>query len=147
MSNTLRMPAVGGAPGTVVKTPDQAPDRVIDKEIAKEKGLKQTPQNGQSFDQILGNELKTGPVQEPLKFSAHANARLQSRKLEMGPEQMRKLNEAVDKAAAKGLDDTLVLTNEGAFIVSVKNRTVVTALDKGSLDGSVFTNIDGAVIL
>ncbi|MBI3558119.1 MAG: hypothetical protein HY074_17785, partial [Deltaproteobacteria bacterium] len=84
---------------------------------------------------------------EPLKFSAHASARLQSRKLEMGPDQMRKLNDAIDKAAAKGLDDTLILTKDAAFIVSVKNRTVVTAMDRASLDGNVFTNIDGAVII
>ena len=65
----------------------------------------------------------------------------------MGPDQMRKLNEAIDKAAAKGLDDTLILTKDAAFIVSVKNRTVVTAMDRASLDGNVFTNIDGAVII
>lgn len=65
----------------------------------------------------------------------------------MGPEQMRKLNEAVDRAAAKGLDDTLILTKDAAFIVNVANRTVVTAMDRNSLDGNVFTNIDGAVIV
>lgn len=146
MSN-LRMPAVGGAPGSsIAKDPAQAPDRAIDKDVARSAGLNPTPAGVDSFSQVLGNEL-TKPVQEPLKFSAHANARLQSRKLTMGPEQMQKLNEAVDKAAAKGLDDTLVLTKEGAFIVNVKNRTVVTALDRNSLDGNVFTNIDGAVIM
>lgn len=144
MSSNLLYPAVGGAPGTTItREPDQAPDRV---------GLngQTSPQDRakgiEDFNQILGNELKK-PVAEPLKFSAHASARVQSRKLDMSPEQMRKLNEAVDKAAAKGLDDTLVLTKDAAFIVSVKNRTVVTALDRGALDGNVFTNIDGAVIV
>lgn len=72
---------------------------------------------------------------------------MQSRKLELGTEQMRQLNDAVDKAAAKGLDDTLILTKDAAFIVNVGNRTVVTAMDRNSLDGNVFTNIDGAVIV
>jgi flagellar operon protein len=60
---------------------------------------------------------------------------------------MMKLNEAVDKAASKGLDDALILTKDAAFIVNVGNRTVVTAMDRSSLEGNVFTNIDGAVIV
>jgi flagellar operon protein len=83
----------------------------------------------------------------PVKFSSHAAARLTSRGIDMGAEQMRKLGEAVDKAAAKGLDETLILTKDAAFIVSVKNRTVVTAMDKSQLEGNVFTNIEGAVIV
>jgi flagellar operon protein len=151
MSSTLRMPAINGGPGSVVsKDPIQAPDRAIDKQGGIG-GLKQkSTESGVAFNEILNSELnkaELNQVQQPLKFSAHANARIQSRKLEMGPEQMRVLNEAVDKAKAKGLDDALILTKDGAFIVSVSNRTVVTALDKNSLDGSVFTNIDGAVIM
>jgi flagellar operon protein len=34
-----------------------------------------------------------------------------------------------------------------AFIVSVPNRTVITALDGGSMKENVFTNIDSAVIV
>lgn len=168
MSNNLLYPAVGGAPGSAVSSKEvtQAPDRVIDRDPGAA-GLRNTPERGENFSKILGGELSKpenlrkadlvnpnlsnpslgGAVKEPLKFSAHASARLQSRNLKMGPEQMQKLNEAVDKAAAKGLDDTLVLTKDGAFIVSVSNRTVVTALDRNSLDGNVFTNIDGAVVM
>jgi flagellar operon protein len=131
----LLYPAVGGAPGTTVtKDPAQAPDRT------------KTPQSTESFSQILGSELHK-PIAEPIKFSAHASARLQSRKIDLGPDQMRKISEAVDKAAAKGLDDTLILTKDAAYIVSVSNRTVVTAMDRASLDGNVFTNIDGAVVV
>ena len=155
MSNTLLYPNVSGAPGTVTtREPSQAPDRVVAREInsdiAKNHGISKTPEGANSFEQILGSELKPAvgsQVRDPLKFSAHASARMQSRKLEMGPEMMRRLNEAVDKAAAKGIDDALVLSSDGAFIVSVKNRTVVTAMDRGALDGNVFTNIDGAVVM
>lgn len=143
MSNTLLYPAIGGAPGsTIQKDPAQAPDRIPGQGTPSADKAK----SAESFSQILGSELSK-PISEPLKFSAHASARLQSRNLELSPEQMRKLNEAVDKAAAKGLDDTLILTKDAAFIVSVKNRTVVTAMDRATLDGNVFTNIDGAVIL
>ena len=155
MSNTLLYPNVSGSPGGVGNTsttrePAQAPDKPG---IANELPASQrTGANAsQNFDQILGKQILSSqyerPVTEPLKFSAHASARMQSRNLVMGPEQMRKLNEAVDRAAAKGLDDTLVLTKDAAFIVSVKNRTVVTAMGRENLEGNVFTNIDGAVIV
>lgn len=144
MSSTLLYPAVGGAPGsTITREPAQAPDRV---ENGAATSTTDRANRTEEFSHILGNHLKE-PVTEPLKFSAHASARLQSRKLEMGPEMMRKLNDAVDKAAAKGLDDTLILTKDAAFIVSVSNRTVVTAMDRSALEGNVFTNIDGAVIV
>jgi flagellar operon protein len=94
---------------------------------------------------IGGAEL--GQVRQPLKFSAHATQRLNERKIRMDQATMGKVNDAVDKAAAKGVEDTLVLTPDAALIVSVKNRTVITAMDRGSLNGNVFTNIDGAVII
>lgn len=144
MSNTLLYPAIGGAPGSVItRDPAQAPDRVPG---GSTPATVDKTQQKQEFSQIFGNELQK-PIVEPLKFSGHATARLQSRKIDLGPEQMRKLNEAVDKAAAKGLDDTLILTKDAAFIVNVSNRTVVTAMDRTALDGNVFTNIDGAVIV
>lgn len=144
MSNALLYPTIQGKPGsagTVRTEPAQAPE-------PKEAGALESGSQaaGMEFNQILGQEVSR-PVVEPLKFSAHASARMQSRKLQMSPEKMRELNQAIDKAAAKGLDDTLVLTKDAAFIVSVKNRTVVTAMDRNGLEGNVFTNIDGAVLV
>jgi flagellar operon protein len=102
----------------------------------------------QVFDQVLD---KTGAdltqVKTPLKFSAHAAQRLQDRKIALDPQTMAKVNDAIDKADAKGIQDTLVLTKDAALIVSVKNRTVITALDRSALAGNVFTNIDGAVVI
>lgn len=101
------------------------------------------------FDQTIGKPAgqNLNAIKAPLKFSAHASQRLKDRKINLDPSMMNKLSEAVDRAEAKGIDDTLVLTKDAALIVNVKNRTVVTALDTGSLSGNVFTNIDGAVIL
>jgi flagellar operon protein len=86
-------------------------------------------------------------IKQPLKFSSHAAQRLQERKINLDQATMMKVTDAVDKADAKGIEDTLVLTGEAALIVNVKNRTVITAMDKQSLTGNVFTNIDGAVIV
>lgn len=88
-----------------------------------------------------------GQIRTPLKFSAHATQRLNERKIQLDQATMAKVNEAVDKAAAKGLEDTLILTPNSALIVNVGNRTVITAMDRGQLQGNVFTNIDGAVVI
>jgi flagellar operon protein len=124
---------VGQAERQERKRPDSAPsefDQVFDKTIQEKSGSADLTQ-----------------VKSPLKFSAHASQRLKERKIDLDPATLAKLNEAIDKADSKGVQDTLVLTKDAALIVNVKNRTVVTAMDKGNLNGNVFTNIDGAVII
>ena len=43
--------------------------------------------------------------------------------------------------------DALILMKETALVVSVKNRTVITAVDEASAKENIFTNIDSAAIL
>ena len=64
----------------------------------------------------------------------------------MDPAAQARLSAGVDAAAAKGSKDALVLLDGTAFVVSVANRTVITAVDPGSMKERVFTNIDSAVI-
>lgn len=97
------------------------------------------------LDQALG--VGGGVQAETLKFSNHATARMKERKIQFSPEMMKRVSDAIDRAAAKGVEDTLILTKDAALIVNVKNRTVVTAVDPGSLKDNVFTHIDGAVIV
>ena len=95
-----------------------------------------------------GNEFKAILDQNLLKFSNHASKRLEQRGIEFSTEQMVSLNQAIDKAAAKGSKDSLILMkNNVALIVNVPNRTVVTAMDGNSMKDNVFTQIDSAVIL
>ena len=65
----------------------------------------------------------------PLKFSNHAIDRMQARGIRFSPEEMTKIEGAVNKAASKGAKDTLLLTDNNALIVSVKDNTVVTVMD------------------
>ena len=58
-----------------------------------------------------------------------------------------RLEDGVNKALEKGINDSLVLVDSLAFIVNVPNKTVVTAMDQTETDSNVFTNIDGAVIM
>lgn len=95
-----------------------------------------------SFSQILDQEI-TG-----VKFSQHALQRLSSRKIQLDSNQLGQLSQAIDKAAQKGAREALVLMNDSlAFVVSVKNKTVVTAMDGASIRDNVFTNIDSAIIV
>ncbi len=57
---------------------------------------------------------------------------------------MERLENGTTKAREKGIRESLVMVDDMAFIVNVKNNTVITAV--GDSDGSIFTNIDGAVI-
>ena len=83
---------------------------------------------------------------QPVKFSAHAQNRLQYRQISLTDPQVARLEKGVTSAADKGAESSLVLLDNLAFIVSVRNRTVVTALDQAQTSSHVFTQIDSAVI-
>jgi len=98
-------------------------------------------ENQPSFGQVLEQELAG------VKFSQHALQRLSSRNINLDRADLAKLSGAVDKAAQKGARDSLILMNDLALVVSVKNRTVITAMDGATIKENVFTNIDSAVIV
>lgn len=82
-----------------------------------------------------------------VKFSNHAVERMRTRGIKFSPEDLDRLNSAVERAAAKGSKDSLVLMNDSALIVSVKNKTVVTVMDQNALKENVFTNIDSTIVM
>jgi flagellar operon protein len=98
-----------------------------------------------SFEEVLGRA--SSPKAGEVKFSKHAIDRLKSRNIELSESELRKIDEAFSKARQKGIKDALILMNEKAFIGNIKNNTVITASVKDDLNESVFTNIDGAIIV
>lgn len=84
---------------------------------------------------------------ETLKFSKHAGERLADRNINLTENQMQRLEEGTAKASKKGINESLMIMDNMAFIVNVKNNTVVTAMDQTENKENVFTNIDGAVIV
>ena len=94
-----------------------------------------------NFDKVLSSTLGE------LKISGHALNRLNQRKINISSEEVNLLNEAVSKAEEKGAKESLVLLNDLAFVVSIKNKTIITALQKEGLGEGVFTNIDSAVVI
>ena len=98
------------------------------------------PVSGPAFADVLAGKL------EGVRFSGHALERLQRRGIQMDDAALARLNGGVARAAAKGSRESLVLLDDTAFVVSVRNRTVVTAVDRDHMRDQVFTNIDSAVI-
>lgn len=97
-----------------------------------------TAENSISFAEVLSQQIK---------FSAHALQRLNSRNIQMTPVQISQLQNAVEKAEKKGARESLIILDNLALVVSIKNRTVITAMDRATAKENVFTNIDSAVII
>jgi flagellar operon protein len=81
-----------------------------------------------------------------LRFSAHAEARLRRRDIRLTPADTARISQAVEVARAKGAQESLILFDDLALIVSIRNKLVITALEGGS-QANVFTHIDSAVVL
>ncbi|NLP17903.1 MAG: flagellar protein [Firmicutes bacterium] len=99
------------------------------------------PPAGEDFKAILER------VQGEIRFSHHALERLQKRDIALTANNINSLQKAMARAADKGARESLVLLDKLAFVVSIKNKTVITALDDKSMREHVFTNIDSAVII
>jgi flagellar operon protein len=82
-----------------------------------------------------------------LIFSKHANMRLQSRNINFNSKHLDRINKGIEEANKKGIRESLIIIDNVALVVNIKNKTVVTAIEKSENDNKVFTNIDGAVIV
>src|SRR6185437_2847178 len=105
--------------------------------------------DGEAFDVVLRQQMlqsAAAPEAPAVKFSSHAQQRLQQRDITLGAEDVAKISDAVDRAQQKGAKESLILLDDMAFVVSVKNRVVITAVDQPSMKQNVFTNIDSVVI-
>ena len=90
-------------------------------------------------------ELKR--AKSEVSFSAHAAERMKARGIDLSDEELSKLDDAVSKMASKGARESLIYMNDVALVVSIRNRTVITAMDGMSAKDNIFTNIDSAAIL
>ena len=99
-----------------------------------------------TFAEALQSELDAR--NSAVGFSKHAMKRIESRNIEiLDSDMLQRLNDGIEIAAEKGSNETLVLVDRTAFVVSVKNRTVITTMSQEDLKGNIFTNIDSTVIM
>lgn len=122
---------------------NQMADRLINNQN-KKAGTVNSSNPELSFEKVLSGVKPDDIGAESLKFSKHANQRLAMRNINLSAEQLERLENGTTKAREKGIQESLVMVDNLAFIVNVKNNTVITAV--GDTENSIFTNIDGAVI-
>lgn len=96
------------------------------------------------FKQILDKQIKK---EESFTISAHAAQRLNSRNITLEHGDMEKINQGINMASEKGAKESLILYKDVILVTSIKNRTIITALDKNQSEGNVITNIDSVVLL
>lgn len=97
-----------------------------------------------SFSDILGDKIKQG---RDIKFSGHAMRRIDERRINISNLDLSRLESGIERVERKGARNSLILIDDTAYIVSVRNKTVVTALTKEAALGNVFTNIDSVAIV
>jgi flagellar operon protein len=96
---------------------------------------------GADFEKAFIDALKQ--KNDSVKVSAHAQNRMDERHIALSDEDMKKIKTAVDELGEKGARESLLLYKDSAFIASISNRTIITAMN-GREMGTV-TNIDSAV--
>ncbi|MBU3176403.1 flagellar biosynthesis protein [Clostridium estertheticum] len=97
-----------------------------------------------TFNNILDKQIKK---EECFTISSHAAQRLNSRNINLDEDDRKKINEGINMADSKGAKQSLILYKDMALITSIKNRTVITAMDKNQSTGNVITNIDSVVMI
>lgn len=108
-------------------------------QITKVKTSK-TDNNTHNFKDVLAK-------QQHLKISKHATDRLHERNIQIDDKEWQAIGEKVVEAKRKGITDSLVVTNNAALLVSAKNNTVVTAMNREEATNRIFTNINGTILI
>lgn len=99
------------------------------------------------FKDIFKGKILDNSMFEEIKLSKHAAERMNSRNISFSENDIKDLGNAIKKAEDKGSKESLILLNDIALIVSVRNRTVITAMTRESLKDNVVTNIDSTIMI
>jgi flagellar operon protein len=110
----------------------------------KGNAVQTSKQSHNKFSAHLQTALQT---EGDLIVSKHAKQRLEQRGIHITAERWKQIEEKVKEAKAMGVKETLVLLDNAALVVSAKNNTVITAMDRKETRTQIFTNIDGTIIL
>jgi flagellar operon protein len=101
------------------------------------------PASGPSFADVLAQRTAAAPAPT---FSRHALDRVARRGIDLNQSTLQRLAGGMSRASSKGSRDAVVFVDSTAFVVSVPNNTVITAVGSEHMREHVFTNIDSAVI-
>lgn len=107
------------------------------------------PKEGEvsEFKKILESKIDSKPVHGGIELSVHAAKRLEERKIDFRGDEYMKVKDAMTKLKEKGGQNSLIVSDQAAYIVDVKNNKLITAVDKGSMSENVFTKIDSTIFI
>lgn len=108
------------------------------------KRLKAKQHSQESFSAQLQTAVQS---ESKLVISKHAQQRLKQRNIQITSEKWKKIEDKISEAKNLGVTDSLVLLPDAALIISAKNQTVITALDREEASSQIFTNINGTIVL
>jgi flagellar operon protein len=97
-----------------------------------------------AFSEVLRKHIQE---QTNLKFSSHALDRISEREIQVTASELDRLQKGFENIKQKGGNNSLILIDDSAYIVSIKNQTVITALSKENSYENVFTEIDSVAIM
>lgn len=98
----------------------------------------------ESFGDVLNKKIDE---KQGVKFSAHAMQRINERAINLSASDLDRIEQGLKNVEEKGARSSVLLLDDNAYIVSVNNRTVITAMSKEQTIGNVFTNIDSMAIV
>ena len=107
------------------------------------------PKEGASseFKNLLEETIQEKPVHGGINLSSHAVKRLQERNIDFRGDEYMKVKEAMGKLREKGGQNSLIVSDQAAYIVDVRNNKLVTAVDKESMSENIFTKIDSTMFI
>ncbi|MFY0517145.1 TIGR02530 family flagellar biosynthesis protein [Lysinibacillus sphaericus] len=109
--------------------------------------IRQTQPTPVRSQQSFSAHLQEATKQQELKVSKHAHERIIERNIAITEQEWQVVSDKVFEAHSKGVKQPLVLMDQAALIVSAKNATVITAMDRTEAKQQLFTNIDGTIVL
>ncbi|MET4559179.1 flagellar operon protein [Lysinibacillus parviboronicapiens] len=109
--------------------------------------IRQTQHTPVRSQQSFSAHLQEATQQQELKVSKHAHERIVERNIAITEQEWQVVSDKVFEAHSKGVKQPLVLMEQAALIVSAKNATVITAMDRTEAKQQLFTNIDGTIVL
>jgi flagellar operon protein len=110
----------------------------------KPKAVESVSNPGTSFAAELNKAVNRSTE---MQISKHAKARMEQRGILITPQEWEKIGEKVNEAKSKGVQESLVLLKGAALIVSARNQTVITAMDRQEANSQIFTNINGTILI
>ena len=121
--------------------------RIAMQRVPLQPAVRQTQQKSTVSNQSFLSHLQEATKQQELKVSKHANDRIVERNISISEQEWQDVTDRVFEARSKGVNQPLVLMDQAALIVSAKNATVITAMDRTEAKQQLFTNIDGTIVL